>query len=96
MLHGYRQFLVWRKGYPILIEGEIEFLDAPEPLLVFVRKLGEQKLLVCFNLLDTETQLSLAGLKLQQELTGHGLKTAHLQGDNLIFSAYASFYALLV
>lgn len=96
MLHGYRQFLAWRKGYPILIEGEIEFLDAPEPLLVFVRKLGEQKLLVCFNLLDSETQLSLAGLKLQQELTGHGLKTAHLQGDNLIFSAYASFYALLV
>ncbi|MEL4391227.1 alpha-glucosidase [Shewanella xiamenensis] len=96
MLHGYRQFLAWRKGYPILIEGEIEFLDAPEPLLVFVRKLGEQKLLVCFNLLDTETQLSLAGLKLQQELTGHGLKTALLQGDNLIFSAYASFYALLV
>ncbi|BDA60960.1 alpha-glucosidase [Shewanella xiamenensis] len=96
MLHGYRQFLAWRKGYPILIEGEIEFLDAPEPLLVFVRKLGEQKLLVCFNLLDTETQLLLAGLKLQQELTGHGLKTAHLQGDNLIFSAYASFYALLV
>ena len=96
MLHSYRQFLAWRKGYPILIEGEIEFLDAPEPLLVFVRKLGEQKLLVCFNLLDTETQLSLAGLKLQQELTGHGLKTAHLQGDNLIFSAYASFYALLV
>ncbi|ODR87415.1 alpha-glucosidase [Shewanella xiamenensis] len=96
MLHGYRQFLAWRKGYPILIEGEIAFLDAPEPLLVFVRKLGEQKLLVCFNLLDTETQLSLAGLKLQQELTGHGLKTAHLQGDNLIFSAYASFYALLV
>ncbi|MEE1981913.1 alpha-glucosidase [Shewanella xiamenensis] len=96
MLHGYRQFLAWRKGYPILIEGDIEFLDAPEPLLVFVRKLGEQKLLVCFNLLDSETQLSLAGLKLQQELTGHGLKTAHLQGDNLIFSAYASFYALLV
>ncbi|KPN78092.1 alpha-glucosidase [Shewanella sp. Sh95] len=96
MLHSYRQFLAWRKGYPILIEGEIEFLDAPEPLLVFVRKLGEQKLLVCFNLLDSETQLSLAGLKLQQELTGHGLKTAHLQGDNLIFSAYASFYALLV
>lgn len=96
MLHGYRQFLAWRKGYPILIEGEIAFLDAPEPLLVFVRKLGEQKLLVCFNLLDTQTQLSLAGLKLQQELTGHGLKTAHLQGDNLIFSAYASFYALLV
>lgn len=95
MLHGYRQFLAWRKGYPILIEGEIEFLDAPEPLLVFVRKLGEQKLLVCFNLLDSETQLSLAGLKLQQELTGHGLKTAHLHGDNLIFSAYASFYALL-
>lgn len=95
VLHGYRQFLAWRKCYPALITSEIEFLDAPEPLLVFVRKLGEQKLLVCFNLLDAETQLSLTGLKLQQELAGHGLKTAHRQGDSLIFSAYASFYALL-
>lgn len=95
MLHGYRQFLAWRKRYPVLIAGEIEFLDAPEPLLVFVRTLGEQKLLVCFNLLDTEIQWALKEVKLQQELIGHGLKTAQWQGDSLMFSAYASFYALL-
>lgn len=95
VLHGYRQFLAWRKRYPVLITGEIEFLDAPEPLLVFVRTLGEQKLLVCFNLLDTEIQWALKEVKLQQELAGHGLKTAQWQGDSLMFSAYASFYALL-
>lgn len=95
VLHGYRQFLAWRKRYPVLITGEIEFLDAPEPLLVFVRTLGEQKLLVCFNLLDTEIQWALKEVKLQQELAGHGLKSAQWQGDSLMFSAYASFYALL-
>lgn len=95
VLHGYRQFLAWRKRYPVLITGEIEFLDAPEPLLVFVRTLGEQKLLVCFNLLDTEIQWALKEVKLQQELAGHGLKSALWQGDSLMFSAYASFYALL-
>ncbi|MFB2653731.1 alpha-glucosidase [Shewanella seohaensis] len=95
MLQGYRQFLAWRKGYPILIEGEIEFLEAPEPLLVFVRTLGEQKLLVCFNLLDQEIEWSLKELNLQQEITGHGLKTAQRVADKLTFSAYACFYALL-
>ncbi|MFB2803179.1 alpha-glucosidase [Shewanella seohaensis] len=95
MLQGYRQFLAWRKGYPILIEGEIEFCDAPEPLLVFVRTLGEQKLLVCFNLLDQEIEWSLKELNLQQEITGHGLKTAQRVADTLTFSAYACFYALL-
>lgn len=95
MLHGYRQFLAWRKGYPALVEGEIEFLDAPEPLLVFVRTSGEQKLLVCFNLQDTEQELSLNALSIQQEITGHGLKTAQRSADTLTFSAYACFYALL-
>ncbi|MFB2661934.1 alpha-glucosidase [Shewanella mangrovisoli] len=95
MLHGYRQFLAWRKGYPALVEGEIEFLDAPEPLLVFVRTFGEQKLLVCFNLQDTEQELSLNALSIQQEITGHGLKTAQRVTDTLTFSAYACFYALL-
>lgn len=95
VLHSYRQFLAWRKGYPILIEGEIQFLDVPEPLLVFVRTLGEQKLLVCFNLQDIELELPLNALSIQQEITGHGLKTAQRSANTLTFSAYACFYALL-
>lgn len=95
VLHSYRQFLAWRKGYPILIEGEIEFLDVPEPLLVFVRTLGEQKLLVCFNLQDIDLELPLNALSIQQEITGHGLKTAQRSANTLTFSAYACFYALL-
>jgi len=51
--------------------------------------------LVCFNLMDAETSFSLAGLEIQQALTGHGLKTAQLVGEMLKFSAFASYYAIL-
>ncbi|PIW59902.1 alpha-glucosidase [Shewanella sp. CG12_big_fil_rev_8_21_14_0_65_47_15] len=95
MLNSYRHFLRWRKSQPVLIEGDIQFIDTPEPLLVFVRTLGQQRVLVCFNLMDAETSFSLAGLEIQQALTGHGLKTAQLVGEMLKFSAFASYYAIL-
>lgn len=94
-LNGYRRFLAWRKSQPVLIEGDIQFIDAPEPLLVFVRSLGQQRVLVCFNLMDADTSFSLAGLEIQQALTGHGLKTAQLAGEMLKFAAFASYYAVL-
>ena len=36
-----RGFLAWRKKHPALIRGEIRFLDAPEPVLAFIRGEGE-------------------------------------------------------
>ncbi|MCL1090968.1 alpha-glucosidase [Shewanella profunda] len=95
ILHGYRQFLAWRKLHPILVEGDIQFVDTTEPLLVFVRSLGQKRVLICFNLQDVDTKFDLTGIELQVELTGHGLKTAQLVGRELKFSAFASYYAIL-
>ncbi|MCH1930042.1 alpha-glucosidase family protein [Shewanella sp. A25] len=94
-LNGYRQFLNWRKTHPVLVVGDIEFIDAPEPLLVFVRSLGDKKVLVCFNLKEDDAEFDLASLEVDSELTGHGLKTATLQGATLKLSAHASYYAVL-
>jgi alpha-glucosidase len=45
-----RRFLDWRKGRPALIDGTIRFLDAPEPVLAFLREKDGERLLCVFNL----------------------------------------------
>ena len=42
-----RRFLAWRRGQPALRQGDLRFLDLPEPLLGFVRG---QAVLALFNL----------------------------------------------
>jgi alpha-glucosidase len=49
-LHAARAFLRWRKQQPALLHGSIRFLDAPEPVLAFVREHAGQRLLLAFNL----------------------------------------------
>ncbi|WP_149194155.1 alpha-glucosidase family protein [Luteimonas suaedae] len=50
VLAAVRRFLRWRKAHPALVEGDIRFLDAPEPVLAFTRSHGGESLLVAFNL----------------------------------------------
>ncbi|MFT4198750.1 MAG: alpha-glucosidase family protein [Pseudoxanthomonas sp.] len=50
VLQRVRAFLHWRRRQPALVEGGIEFLDAPEPVLAFVRTHPAGDRLVAFNL----------------------------------------------
>ncbi|RZA11668.1 MAG: alpha-glucosidase, partial [Lysobacteraceae bacterium] len=50
VLNAARAFLHWRKAQPALVQGSIRFIDAPSPLLVFVREHQGRRLLVAFNL----------------------------------------------
>lgn len=52
ILNSYRQFLAWRKQQPALILGDIEFLAAPDNVLLFVRRYGQQAIVAAFNLSD--------------------------------------------
>ena len=45
-----RDFLKFRKTHPALIYGSLTFLEAPEPILAFVRENNGNKLLCVFNL----------------------------------------------
>jgi alpha-glucosidase len=40
----------WRRQQPALRDGDIRFLDAPEPVLAFVREHEGRRLLLAFNL----------------------------------------------
>ena len=62
-----REFLHWRKGQPALRSGNIRFLDAPEPALVFTRTQAQQTILVALNLGTRAIELPVpAGMHLQQ------------------------------
>lgn len=54
LLAFYRKALAFRKQHPALIDGDIEFLKASEPLLAFRRK-GEGESMVCLFNLSAET-----------------------------------------
>ena len=45
-----RGFRAWGRTQPALQQGEIRFLDRAEPVLLFERMLGDETLLLAFNL----------------------------------------------
>ena len=88
-------FLHWRKTLPALQWGSIEFLDAPEPVLVFTRHHADQSLLVAFNLSANAVQWEIPdGLQLK-ELQGHGLLSGEVRDGNLHLPAHAVLFASL-
>ncbi|QYJ88223.1 alpha-glucosidase family protein [Shewanella halotolerans] len=95
ILNHYRHMLAWRKQHPILVTGDIKFIESTDALLVFERRLGEQTLLVAFNLSGQPQSYSLAGLGGQglTPLEGHGLAKAELKGDVIQFDGFGCFYA---
>jgi alpha-glucosidase len=90
-----RGFLRWRKSLPALVGGDIAFVDAPEPLLVFVRSDGGQRLLVVFNLSPRSAEWTLPPGMAPQALDGHGLPGGRLDGDRLSIPAHGVYYATL-
>ncbi|MEJ0045460.1 MAG: alpha-amylase family glycosyl hydrolase [Rhodospirillales bacterium] len=54
LLHWVRRFLAWRRTQPALIDGEIRFLELPEPLLGFERGDG---ITLIFNLGEVDQVL---------------------------------------
>jgi len=50
VLNTYRAFLRWRKSQPALLDGELQFIDAPESVLMFQRIHDGQRILCVFNL----------------------------------------------
>ncbi len=74
-LHGFRRLLAWRKQWPLLIEGEIEFLAATESVLAFRRYDDRDTagVLAAFNLSGQPASLTLPGVTMGSAITGHGL-----------------------
>ncbi|MBA2079889.1 MAG: alpha-glucosidase [Rhodanobacter sp. 68-29] len=92
-LSGYRRFLDWRRGQSALRHGSIRFLDTAEPVLAFVRELGDESVLVVFNLSAAAVELALPLPGEWQALQGHGLVTGTLEYGRLQLPANGSLFA---
>lgn len=98
ILNSYRHFLAWRKQQNVLIDGDIQFVDAHPNVLAFVRTLGTQRMLVLFNLSIQQSHFELADIKVNSVLDGHGLATGHQdqqQANTIVLPSFSSFYAFI-
>ncbi|RPE75910.1 alpha-glucosidase [Vulcaniibacterium tengchongense] len=96
VLNGVRRLLRWRKAHPALVLGAIEFVDAPEPVLAFVRRHAEEALLVVFNLSAEAVRWPVpAPLRGARPLRDHGLRGGELADGALQLPGRGVFYARL-
>ena len=59
VLAHFHTFMAFRKQCPELLQGAIEFIDAPDHVLAFYRIFGDSKLLCAFNLSKRVVELAL-------------------------------------
>ncbi|MDH5835554.1 alpha-glucosidase family protein [Luteimonas kalidii] len=96
VLNGVRAFLRWRCAQPALRHGAIRFIDAPEPILAFVRETAAQRVLVVLNLGGTPASMTLPPwARTYSPLAGHGLAQAHCDAAGLVLPAHGAWYAQL-
>jgi alpha-glucosidase len=59
MLNFTKDFLKWRKDHPVFIDGDIEFIDHGEDVLIFKRSSAEQTYYCLFNLREDKREIDL-------------------------------------
>lgn len=95
VLNAYRRFMAWRKDQPALRSGDIQFLDAPEGVMVFTRRHPDQNLMVAMNFTNQAVSTNTEGLIPTQKLEGHGFEGARLEGQHIVLPPYgAAFFNL--
>ncbi|HEX7916954.1 alpha-glucosidase family protein [Rudaea sp.] len=92
-LNAFRQFLRWRKVHAALVLGDIRFLDADEPVLMFTRTHAKETLLVALNLGAIEVAAPAPrGLRLEQ-IACPGPSNGRIEAAHLVLPAHAVVYA---
>ncbi|KVH69807.1 alpha-glucosidase [Burkholderia ubonensis] len=91
VLAFFREFLAWRKRHPTLRNGDIRFIDAPEPILAFERTLGDACYLLAFNLGATRQSWTLPDGTRVETVAGHGLSGAKLTSSCLELMPHAGW-----
>ena len=86
-----KQFLHWRKTQDLLIDGDIVFHDAEEPVLAFSRILGNRAMICVFNVSAAPAQYNLTVQA--TALEGQGF-LATLSGQTLNLPKYGAFFGV--
>jgi alpha-glucosidase len=87
-----RRFIAWRRAQPQLTRGEIEFFDAPEPVLALRRDLdGQPSVLAAFNLGSEPVSFDWPQSSVARDLPGHGLQGA-ASGGRVTLPPYGAWF----
>ncbi|AWB67828.1 alpha-glucosidase [Saccharobesus litoralis] len=96
VINAFKSFIKWRSTQPALIHGDIQFLAAPEPILLFTRKTSERAIMCGFNLSGESTQIDLPQKIKAHQLVGHEFNNTQLDSQNCLrFLPYGVFFAVL-
>jgi alpha-glucosidase len=92
-LSRFRRYYAWRQRQPALRWGNIEFLELPDPVLVFFREYQQQRLMCCFNLSDSPVEQALPSLPAGSVLGGHGMRAGVIMaGEKLSLPAWGCLF----
>ena len=94
VLNTVRRFLAWRRTQPALLAGGIRFVDAPEPVLAFIRDDAEQSLFVAFNLSGIPADIDIGDIK-ARALAVEGLSGGMLRDGRLRLPAFGAYHGEL-
>jgi alpha-glucosidase len=94
-LQAFRRLMRWRRQHPALLWGDIEFLMATDAVLAFTRRLGDERLLVAFNLSPQAASAELPRVLSGTALSGHGLPEGKLEGARLAIPAHGVLFCRL-
>ena len=93
VLNGFREFMRWRREHEVLRLGSIEFLDASEPALLFVRRHAGRALLVVLNLSPHDIAVPIPAAMRLRQLRCPGPTNGVIESGELKLPAYAAIYA---
>jgi alpha-glucosidase len=91
VLAHYRRMIAFRKSQPALISGKTRFVEVAEPVLAYIRQLGDDAVLVVLNLSPKPQALTIKG---QAALIGPCLN-AGLAADRLTLGPNAAAFLKL-
>ncbi|MDB5556523.1 MAG: alpha-glucosidase [Rhizobium sp.] len=91
ILNQYRQFLAFRRRHPAFAKGEIEFLEAGNEMLSFLRTHGNEALLCIFNMSEHSVVAELPEGS-WEALDGHGFPSEQNE-RNISLSAWGAWFA---
>lgn len=92
MLSHFKQFMQWRKQMPALLYGDIQFIDAPEQVLAFVREYEGETVLACFNFSEEEQQLHLSDSLSIEAMDGHGFIQPNMSDNDVTLAAFQAVF----
>ncbi len=93
-LNRVRAFLDWRKTQPEIVKGAIEFVDAPDHVLAFIRTLGDARTLCIFNCSEPAAAMDIARLGPVTPYVQNGFGGA-LHGNGVALKGFDAFFAAL-